>query len=238
MYHVAICDDCAEDGESIMTMARQIFWEQGIEAAFSLFCNPSDLLADIKANARKYDLFLLDILMDKTNGIELAKAIRTAGIRAMLVFITCSRDYAIDGYKVRANDYLLKPVTKTDLSASIGRMLDKNETLLVEVDGMLKVVRLSDIQYIESFGHQVILRTANHDETARLRATLSEMQNRLGSDRFARCHKGYLVNLSQVQEIRPSSILLHSGDTLPLGRQYRLDLQTQMIQYMKKAIPL
>lgn len=238
MYRVAICDDCAEDGQQIFAHARQFFLDHNIDAAISLFCCPSELLVDIKKKHTRYDLLLLDILMGKTSGIELAKAIRSLGSRALLVFVTVSRDYAINGYKVQANDYLVKPVTQEDLSASLGRLMTKNDTLLLEIDGAMKPILLSEIQYAESLGHHVILRTVNHDETARLRATLSEVQNKLGNNRFARCHKGYLVNLSQVREIRVSNILLHSGDTVPLGRQYRLDLQTEMIQYMKKAIPL
>lgn len=238
MYRVAVCDDCAADGQHIRELVEQIFRERGMPAMVALFGNPAELLSDIETNHNQYDLYLLDVLMGETNGIELAETLRGGGSRAMLIYITSSRDYAIYGYKVQANDYLLKPIEKAALDASIRRILARRETVLVESDGAMKSLPLSDIRYAEAYGHYVLLQTTIPGETARLRATLSEVQQKLGDERFARCHKGYIVNLAHVREIRLGSILLHGGDTIPLGRRYRCELQKDMVEYVEKAVPL
>jgi len=237
MYQVAICDDNINDGQHTLALAKQILLDRSIEADFSLFTSPRELLEDINQNSRQFDLLLLDILMGKTNGIQLAQALRNEGSRAALIYTTSSRDYALDGYKVQANDYLLKPIEKDTLDASIGRILKHYDNLLVEIDGMLKSISISEIRYAEASANYVILRTANHEETARLRATLSETLGKLGKERFARCHKGYLVNLEQIREVRATQILLHDGSTIPLGRQYRAELQKNILAYIEKAIP-
>lgn len=96
---------------------------------------------------------------------------------------------------------------------------------------------VSAVQYCEADGHYVILRLDGQAEPARVRATLSEMQRKLG-EWFVRCHKGYVVNLAQVREIRSNGILLRSGMTIPLGRRYRSQLQEEMVRYVEKAVPL
>jgi len=237
MYQVAVCDDDINEGRHTLALAKQILLDRSIDASFSLFVSPRDLLEDIKKNSRKFDLLLLDILMGKTDGIQLAQALRDEGSRAALIYTTSSRDYAIDGYKVQANDYLLKPIEKDTLDASIARVLKQNDNLLVESDGTLKSIPVSEIQYAESSANYVVLRTANHEENQRLRATLSEVLTKLGEDRFARCHKGYLVNLGQIKEVRTTQVLLRDGSTIPLGRQYRAELQKNILAYVEKAIP-
>ena len=186
----------------------------------------------------QYDLFLLDILMEERNGIQLAQALRQRGYRGKLIYITVSRDYAIDGYKVKADDYLLKPVEKDTLDQAIGRVLPRLETVLLETTGGMKILRLQQILYAESVGHYVLIRLADKEEPLRLRATLLQVQQKLGAEKFVRCHKGYLVNLSQVREVRVSTsqILLHGGDAIPLGRQYRYEVQRAVVQYVEQAI--
>jgi len=237
MFNVAVCDDNIEDGHRILSAARQIFIDRNIDADFSFFISPSKLLESITKDSGRYDLLLLDILFDKTNGIKLAQSIREAGSKAALIYTTVSRDFAIDGYKVQASDYLVKPINKDALADSIGRVLKKNDSILVESDGKLKSIQVSDIGYVEACANYVILRMPDGKETARMRATLTEVQKRLGNDRFARCHKGYLVNLGQVREVGTGNILLHSDDTVPLGRGYRAELQKSILEYIEKAIP-
>ena len=238
MYRVAICDDNAADGQRMLELTKQVLFERNMEADFSLFLDPCALLDNIRKENSRYDLLLLDILFDKTDGIRLAKSLRDEGERGTIIYTTVSRDYAIEGYKVQASDYLVKPVDIAALSESIGRVLKRHDTLLVEVDGILKNISLSDIQYAEAAGNYVILRTSKHAEAARLRATLPKALQKLGIERFARCHKGYLVNMGQVREVQTSQILMHSGDIVPLGRQYRSELQKNILDYVEKAIPL
>ena len=87
MYQVAVCDDNIKEGQHTLALAKQILLDRSIDASFSLFISPKDLLEDIKKNSRKFDLLLLDILMGKTDGIQLAQALRDEGSRAALIYI-------------------------------------------------------------------------------------------------------------------------------------------------------
>ena len=237
MYRVAICDDNTAEGQQTLTLAKQVLLDRNLHAEFSIFSDPHDMTEHIRKGGGSYDLLLLDIVFDKTDGIQLAKLLREEGNRSAIIYTTTSPDYAMDGYKVQASDYLMKPIEATAFSDAIGRILRRQDTLFVEVDGTLKKIPVSEIHYAEAAGNYVILRTSDHTELARLRATLSETLHRLGIDRFARCHKGYIVHMRQIQEVRASQILLHSGDMIPLGRQYRAELQRSILDYVEKASP-
>ena len=73
MYQVAIYDDNINDGQHTLALAKQILLDRSIEADFSLYTSPHELLEDINQNSRQFDLLLLDILMGKTDGIQLAR---------------------------------------------------------------------------------------------------------------------------------------------------------------------
>lgn len=238
MYHIAVCDDNQEEAHLISRMAREIMAQREIEAQVDLFFDPESLLDKLQQVQNQYDLFLLDILMEERNGIQLAQALRQRGYRGKLIYITVSRDYAIDGYKVKADDYLLKPVEKDTLDQAIGRVLPRLETVLLETTGGMKILQLQQILYAESTGHYVLIQLGDKGEPLRLRATLLQVQQKLGAEKFVRCHKGYLVNLAQVREVRVSTsqILLHGGDAIPLGRQYRYEVQKAVVQYVEQAI--
>lgn len=238
MYHIAVCDDNQEEAHLIGRMTQEIMAQREIEAQVDLFFDPESLLDKLQQTQIQYDLFLLDILMEERNGIQLAQALRQRGYRGKLIYITVSRDYAIDGYKVKADDYLLKPVEKDMLDQAIGRVLPRLETVLLETTGGMKILRLQQILYAESVGHYVLIQLGDKGEPLRLRATLLQVQQKLGAEKFVRCHKGYLVNLAQVREVRVSTsqILLHGGDAIPLGRQYRYKVQKAVVQYVEQAI--
>ena len=238
MYHIAVCDDNQEEAHLIGRMTQEIMAQREIEAQVDLFFDPESLLDKLQQTQIQYDLFLLDILMEERNGIQLAQALRQRGYRGKLIYITVSRDYAIDGYKVKADDYLLKPVEKDILDQAIGRVLPRLETVLLETTGGMKILQLQQILYAESTGHYVLIQLGDKGEPLRLRATLLQVQQKLGAEKFVRCHKGYLVNLAQVQEVRVSTsqILLHGGDAIPLGRQYRYEVQKAVVQYVEQAI--
>ena len=238
MYHIAVCDDNQEEAHLIGRMTQEIMAQREIEAQVDLFFDPESLLDKLQQTQNQYDLFLLDIMMEERNGIQLAQALRQRGYRGKLIYITVSRDYAIYGYKVKADDYLLKPVEKDTLDQAIGRVLPRLETVLLETTGGMKILQLQQILYAESTGLYVLIQLGDKGEPLCLRATLLQVQQKLGAEKFVRCHKGYLVNLAQVQEVRVSTsqILLHGGDAIPLGRQYRYEVQKAVVQYVEQAI--
>ena len=233
---IAICEDEMICTDILETHIRKWATDNGIWVEVFTYESAEQFLFYLNENAET-DLLFLDIKLSGINGVELAKKLRGMKHTMQIVFTTDTEKYVYEGYNVAALNYLVKPVNKEALAESIGRIFREQDSLFIEADGTLKNFRYADIEYVEASANYVVMKVAGSDKTTRLRATLSETLKKLGNDRFARCHKGYLVNLGHIHEVRTNHIVLHNGDTVPLGRQYRTELQKNILEYIEKAIP-
>ena len=133
MYRIAVCDDSEQDRRDIYNIAAEAFDRLNITAELVLFDGAGALLDALSQESAQYDLFLLDVLMDEKNGIELAELLRQRGNRSHIIFVSVSKDYAIDGYKVSADDYLLKPLTVESLIASVKRLFQEKKVAVFKI---------------------------------------------------------------------------------------------------------
>lgn len=235
MYQIAICDDLVQDRTHIYNIATEVFDRLGIPAAVSLFDSARALLDDISSRDSQYDLFLLDVLMDDQNGVELAEALRRQGNRSRLIFITVSRDYAIDGYKVSADDYLLKPLTIEALMTSVKRLIKENNVVAFKnLNGSVRLVSADKIHWAEIYGHTIHVHMLN--DSFAVRDTLDNLANLLPSPDFVRCHRSYIINLNHVQEINKTKVMLAGGHQLPISRRYSADVQQAVVAHTEESI--
>jgi DNA-binding LytR/AlgR family response regulator len=168
-------------------------------------------------SAMDYDVVFLDIQMPGMDGVELAQALRVGGKNPKVVFVTAYEEYAVNAFKVRATDYLLKPFDDARLDDTVQRLLEgrngrearpegkKPQPPLAwvptEVNGTTVPVPVEDIVYIYSEKDYVFVRTFADKLITRF--TLQELTERLSPRLFFRCHRSYLVNVRQVKEIIP-----------------------------------
>ena len=96
MYQIAICDDRREDRAQLSALTRQVLRDKHIEAELTLYATAAALLQDMQGGHAPYDLYLLDILMGDENGVDLARTLRQMRDPRRLVFVTSSRDYAVE----------------------------------------------------------------------------------------------------------------------------------------------
>ena len=189
--------------------------------------------------ALEYDVVFLDIEMPALDGVNLAASLQGGGYGPpFVVFVTAHDRHALRSFDVQAVDYLLKPVEPERLAATLLRLRylsRKAEGPLAERDAQpLRFlaardgetafpVALEEISYLTAQGDAVHLVTTD-GRPLRLRATLQEMEQRLPQDRFFRCHRGYIVQVQEVQEIVPffsGTYLLRmkgSRDEVPVSR--------------------
>lgn len=157
------------------------------------------------------DGVFLDISMPEATGMQLAEAFQHLKRPPAVVFVTAYSEYALDAFKVNAVDYLLKPVEAKRLAQAIARMQEhvalrmpakKTECILVEEDGRKRLVGADEVCFILARGDCAYLQT----ETGRYltMASLAQLEKRLGCHGFCRVHRGYLVNLSMIEEIEPA----------------------------------
>lgn len=185
------------------------------------------------------DVLLLDIQMPEISGLDVAASLPSPA--PLVVFVTAYDEYAIRAFDANAIDYLLKPYDQPRLQRALQRVrerlaqqraaaeppLPSVTQLLVPERSGTRVVKVDQIQWIETADNYVILHTADGEPL--MRQTLAGLLEKLGP-RFIRCHRRAAVQLSWIAGIAnhdkgDGELLLHSGARAPLSRQYRAEVE-------------
>lgn len=229
-YKIAICDDEQEQIEYISSIVAA--WEKqlGCTCDVSTFHSAEAFLFDYGAD-RTYDILLLDVEMKNMNGIELAKRIRRDSSRAEIIFITSHFEFAGEGYEVDALHYLIKPISADKLLQVLTKAAEKLScdppSVIIIWDGETFKLYESDILYVESFLHYIVIHTK--DIEYKIKESISSFEKKL-SDDFYRIHRSYLVSLRHITRISRTSV--HIGSiVLPLSRGKYDDINRAFIEH-------
>lgn len=175
------------------------------------------------------DLIVLDINMPGIDGVSFAGTLRSVakGLIPKVILISGSREYAVDGYKVDAVDYLVKPFGYDEfLKAALRvRNISKplqskalEEYLFLKVEHELVRVFVRDILYLESFKDYVKVFTKDRMITAL--STLKAMEERLAGQGFLRIHRSFIINLRQIESVQHLTVRF-GKIIIPVTEQYR-----------------
>jgi len=218
--YIAVCDDQKDDLETLVLLLRRWQEERRISFRYKAFSNTSVLLDEAKRE--HFTVYLLDIIMQGLDGIEVAREIRSFDETAEIVFLTSSSDFAYESYGVRALDYILKPVDEKRLYPLLDRLSVQKqrpqEGLTVKSDSALRRILFSDLTYVEVRGKHLFFNLAD-GSVRESTGTLSEYELLLlNRPEFVRVHRSYIVNLFHVEELSSGGIITFSGQNLPVSR--------------------
>ena len=189
------------------------------------------------------DLIFVDINMPDLSGVEF---VRSLVDRPMVIFTTAYSEYAVEGFKLDAVDYLLKPFSFADFSRSAGKAnslyelrhnqragepeatpeaLPKDkEYISVKADYKVSLVKISDIVHLESEGEYVRMHLADGTTITTL-FRLKNMEAALPSDMFMRVHRSYIVNLRCIKGYVRGRVFLSDTAYVPIGENYKESFQ-------------
>lgn len=236
MINMAICDDEKIQISIVKEMVTNICKNNNMEMVIDVFNNGKELLNIYKRNVKKYSIIFCDIIMDEMNGIELIKSIRKYDSSVQAIIITGSEEYVFDGYDVGALNYLMKPISFQKLEREILRAI-KNLNLTspalypINNNGKTIFINLSEIFFFEVNNKTI---TANlENEQIDFNMKIKDLGEELKNKNFFRCHRSYLVNVSYIDSIVSSKIILKNEVEIPIGRNYRKALKEYIL---KKSI--
>lgn len=231
-YNIAIIDDELIQREYLFTILKS--WKSSNELNIKMFNNAEAFLFDYEDN-KDYDILLLDIEMEKLNGVELAKKIRKDNERIQIIFITGFADYISLGYDVSALHYLIKPVSNDKLYQVLDKAINilskKEANIIIKVDGQNIIIKLSDIVYIESLGHYISINTINKEEFV-IKNGINKFMKELDNT-FIIPHRSYIVNLKYIKIITKNSIILDNNKEIPIAKNNFEQLNKAFIKYYK-----
>ena len=228
-YRVALCEDEAVECRQITAMCRDIFAAQGVETEIVPFSSADALRQTAEEKRAAFDLYLLDIQMEGTTGLELAQWLYDQGVRDRVIFITGNPEYALAGYDAQPLHYLLKPVSRERLAEALGRALEKQgaQAVLFQRGGKAVPLPAREIRYLESRNHGTVVCLGDGEQAFSI--PLREAAGLLPAGAFRRCHKSYLVNLSWVERATHAGVLLKDGRRLPMSRTFYTEFQNAIV---------
>ena len=235
MYNVAICDDTEEECLQAAEYAGRFFEREGIEVHIDTYAAGRALLE----SGRKYDLYLLDVLMPGMSGIDTAQALAEAKGHPVVVFITSSLESAVEGYRVEAAGFILKPVEEESFWATMERVVRRRlgvkKAVLPVVHNRVNVeLPLERLAWFENRLHRVFVKLAD-GEILSVNQKLSELQLVLEPhSQFLRCHQSYLVNLDYVDKLEDSCFYMKDGQMIPISRNFYKQSKNAYYHYRLK----
>lgn len=216
-YKIAICDDEQDQAEAISSVVSAWGRQNGCACSVDIFHSAEAFLFAYEDD-RAYDILLLDIEMKHMTGLDLAKRLRRDDSRAEIIFITSHFEFIGEGYEVDALHYLVKPVSESKLMQVLTRAAEKLSaeapSLVIHWDGGTVRLYESDILYVESFLHYIVIHTKDHEY--KIRESIAAFEQKL-SDDFYRIHRSYLVSLKHITRISRTSVCIGNLE-LPLSR--------------------
>ncbi len=191
----------------------------------------------------KIELMFIDINMPDLNGMDFVRSLPT---RPLVVFTTAYSEYAVDGFKVDAVDYLLKPFSFQDLlkasekarhRADLMRSeqnvvgnddkavdtprIDSDGSMFVKSDYRIVRISINDIKYIEGMSEYVRIFIAGEPKPVISLLSMKKLEDMLPSSHFLRVHRSYIVNMQKIVEISRLRIIFDKDTYIPIGDNYK-----------------
>ena len=200
-----------------------------------LVASCSDALQALQVLEQKVvDAMFVDINMPDLSGMDF---VRSLGTPPLVVFTTAYSEYAVEGFKVDAVDYLLKPFSLSDFmkaaekvrtrmgalqpSPQVVRESPEDDAIFFKTDYRTVRVRLSEIRYVESMSEYVKIYVDGTPAPVLVLLSLKVLMEKLPQDRFMRIHRSYIISLGRLREAGKGEVTLDDGTVLPVGDLYR-----------------
>lgn len=214
---IAIVEDESRYMEQLRDYLRK--YQSEFRRSLEVACYDSGM-SFIHSFKSQFDIILLDVAMPYIDGFETAQKIREQDAEVVILFVTNQAQHAIRGYEVDAMDYILKPISyfafSQRLNRAISRVSRREEPCLVlNMKSGPRKLKIRDICYIESSGHNLIYHTLEGEFT--ILGSLKDAEEKLSAHHFMRCNKGYLVSLRHVDNVQDGCAVVR-GQHLLISR--------------------
>ena len=188
------------------------------------------------------DAIFCDINMPDLNGMDFVKSL---AVPPLVIFTTAYSEYAVEGFRVNAVDYLLKPFGLQDFRRAANRLKERlennapvvsgsavgslpaDDTLFLKTDSRIVKVSIPDIRYVEGMSEYLKVWIEGEAKPIITLLSMKKMEERL-PDYFMRIHRSYIVNLTKIQEVNKNRVIMDANTYLPIGDLYKEAFQAYL----------
>ncbi|MDE6601663.1 MAG: LytTR family DNA-binding domain-containing protein [Lachnospiraceae bacterium] len=240
MIKIAIIEDEQIHTQLLADYLRTWGAAHGQEVSIQEFPSAESFLF-VWEETNDFDILFVDIQMREMNGVEMARKVRERDRETAIVFTTGVTDYIGTGYDVEALHYLLKPIRMEKIGQCMDKVMrSRRREAYVIVHGKEETVRVSvgSISYVEARGHGCVMETYTRADDCRqteITESISEMEQRLQTYGFIRCHRSYLCRIEGICRIGRTDITLDSGSVIPVSRRMYADINRAFIAHFRRG---
>lgn len=211
IFNIAVCDDSAEYGVIVTDMINEVTIKNNIDCNISTYDSGIKLVQAFKEN--EFDIIFLDMEMPELNGIETGLLVREISKNPVIFYLTSHKDYAYDSYKVKAKNYILKPINLNIMESVLLECFDEKKAKsnyldVKDFEGVIHRIPIKSITHIlrKKEDRKLHIYTLDAKEIVIVQ-TLESIEKELAKyDSFTRSSKSCIVNLENVRAIIKNEI--------------------------------
>lgn len=234
---IAFCDDEPSELDKAENLLKA-YQEQSAEYRFAVkrFLRAEELLEMVRTKEYAPDVLFMDVCMPEKLGIEVAKELRKMGQDCRIVFLTASKEYALDAFSVDASQYLVKPVSQKEIFSVMDKVLKeladrKKRYLMLQVDSQVYRIALHDIIYCEAQKKCQCMYLADGTQLL-LRLTMAKIREMLADyPEFVQMGVSYVINLQHIESLCAKEIQMDNQKKLHLVRGTYQTLREKYVRY-------
>ncbi len=229
---IAILDDDQEDTLYIQNMIFNIQGNWHVDQYAE-----GQKLVEAVANGKSYDLLFVDIYLKAENGVEIAKKLQSVVPQAPIVFITNSKDHAVEAYSMDALHYIVKPVRQEDIIEVFRRLDKKSEPrhiLAIQIDRTMTVLFQDEIIRVESHGHSTVITCVN-DTAYSIWKPYGEIDTLL-DESFVQIKKGVTLNMRYISRMTNRDCTTRDGKTYLLRREQTKEIRERYFSFVEAEL--
>lgn len=210
------------------------------------FDNAISALDFIQSN--NVQLLFLDIQMADLTGMELARLLMANNSKKspLIIFTTAYSEFALEGYRVEAIDYILKPFDYEDFIRSVSKArkrieeqnelysnthTDNQDYIFIKTDSQITRVEIRDIMYIEGVKDYVKVHLNNNSKALLSLISLKKLEDKLAQHGFLRIHRSFIVSFASVDALLKNSVRI-GNKTIPVGTTYKEEYNNFVNQWI------
>lgn len=223
MLNICLCDDDTKVLDYYSSKIEELLNKNNYGFKIEAFKSGESLVFELEENPNRFNIIIIDILMKNINGIKTTQILRRYGYNGIIIFLTSSKEFALDSFKVDPLNYILKNdkdrFDDVFLKAASNIYRNLNKKMIVLSKQQNKIINIDTIIYMESLRKKLVCHNVC-GKVEEINCSLKDIYEKVKEHGFIQCHKSYIVNVKYIQTFNKVECKLQKEITIPIGRKY------------------